>query len=85
MEKFTAAQARGMMPDRVKEIVEKTHNYVRTAAKEGHVETEVVFRGDINVDKSAWKAKEILEEEGYHVIFTETDISFSYLVDWRQA
>ena len=85
MEKFTAAQAREMMPDRVKEIVEKVHNYVRTAAKEGRIKTEIIFHGDMNVEKSAWKAKKILEEEGFYVILTDSDTSFRYTVDWRES
>ena len=84
MEKFTAAQAREMMPDRVKEIVEKVHNYVRTAAKKGQIETEVSFSSNMYIEGSAWKAAKILEEEGFHVTLTKTGASFDYSVNWRE-
>ena len=84
MEKFTAAQARELMPNKFKEIVERIHADIREAALEGKSSVTVTFRSGFNNCGEAFKVKNFLEkDEGYSVILSVMETSFSLCVNWR--
>lgn len=85
MEKFTAEQARALMPDRFKEMVEMIHERIHIAAENGLDEIVMAFDRKYNVNKAPWKVSHFLEEEGYKVIFTLSVDSFEYVVGWRES
>ena len=85
MEKFTAAQARAMMPNRIKDMVETIHKHIRTAAENGLIEVSVTFNTNYNVNGIPWKVLRFLEEEGFHVILSNGMNSIDYKVDWRES
>lgn len=85
MEKFTAAQARALMPNRIKDMVETIHNHIRTAAEDGLIEVSVTFNTNYNVNGIPWKVLRFLEEEGFHVILSNGMNSIDYKVDWRES
>ena len=85
MEKFTAAQARALMPNRFNEIVERVHTDIREAALEGKTSVTITFRSEFNNCGEAFKVKDFLEkDEGYSVILSVMTTSFSFCVNWRQ-
>ena len=85
MEKFTAAQARAMMPDKIKEIVERVHANIREAALEGKNSVTVTFRSEFNNCGEAFRVKNFLEkDEGYGVILSVMETSFSFCINWRE-
>lgn len=85
MEKFTAAQARALMPDRIKDMVEIIHKHIRTAAENGLIEVNVTFNTKCNVNGIPWKVLRFLEEEGFHVILSNGMNSVDYKIDWRES
>lgn len=85
MEKFTAAQARAMMPNRIKDMVETIHKHIRTAAENGLIEVSVTFNTNYNVNGIPWKVLRFLEEEGFHVILSNGMNSIDYKIDWRES
>ena len=86
MEKFTAAQARALMPNRFNEIVERVHTDIREAAQEGETGITVTFRSEFNNCGEAYKVKDFLEkDEGYGVILAVKTTSFSFCVNWRES
>ena len=50
MEKFTAAQARELMPDRFNEMVEQIHTDIREAALAGKTGITITFRSEFNMN-----------------------------------
>lgn len=85
MEKFTAAQARALMPDRIKDMIEVIHKHIRTAAENGLIEANISFNTNCNVNGIPWKVLRFLEEEGFHVILSNGMNSVDYKVDWRES
>lgn len=87
MEKFTAEQARALMPDRFKEMVEKIHERIRIAAENGLIEIMVTFDIKYNVNKVPWKVVHFLEEEGYSVILSISELkaTLSFNINWRES
>lgn len=86
MEKFTAAQARALMPDRFKEIIEQVHTDIREAAIEGKTGVTITFRSEFNNCGEACKVKDFLEkDEGYSVILSVMATSFSLCINWRES
>lgn len=85
MEKFTAAQARALMPNRIKDMVETIHKHIRTAAEDGLIEVSVTFNTNYNVNGIPWKVLRFLEEEGFHVILSNGMNSIDYKIDWRET
>ena len=85
METFTAAQARALMPDRIKDMVETIHKHIRTAAENGLIEVRVSFNTKCNVNGIPWKVLRFLEQEGYEVILTNGMDSVDYIVSWRES
>lgn len=86
MEKFTAAQARELMPDRFDEMVGRIHSYIREAALAGKVSVIVTFCDDLNNNGCVYKVKDFLEkDEGYSVILSVKETSFSFYINWRES
>ena len=86
MEKFTAAQAREMMPDRFNEMVERIHADIREAALTGKTGVTTTFRSGFNNNGGAYKVKDFLEkDEGYSVILSVMATSFSFCINWRES
>ena len=84
-EKFTAAQARELMPNRFIEMIETIHKHIRTAAESGLIEVSISFNTKCNVNGIPWNVLRFLEEEGFHVILTNGINSVDYKVDWRES
>ena len=85
MEKFTAAQARAMMPDRSDEMIERIHADIREAALAGKTGVTITFRSEFNNNGDAYKVKDFLEkDEGYSVILSVMATSFSFCINWRE-
>ena len=86
MEKFTAAQAREMMPSRFNEMIERIHNHIRNMAVDGGSLVTVTFSGDFNVGGLPFKVKDFLEkEEGYEVILVNGMKSVEFCINWRES
>lgn len=87
MEKFTVEQARALMPDRFKEMVEMIHERIRIAAENGLVEIVMAFDMKYNVNKAPWKVVHFLREEGYSVILSilESKATLSFDISWRES
>lgn len=84
MEKFTAAQARELMPNRFNEMIERIHNDIRDMAIDGGSLVTVTFSGDFNVEGLPFKVKNFLEkEEGYEVILVTGMKSVEFCINWR--
>lgn len=84
MEKFTAAQARELMPNRFNEMIEQIHNYIRDMAANGGSVVTVTFSSDFNIESLPFKVKDFLEkEEGYGVILTNGMKSVEFCINWR--
>lgn len=87
MEKFTAEQARTLMPDRFKEMVERIHADIREAALAGKTEVVITFRKEFNGNSSARKVKDFLEkDEGYSVFLSVSELKpdLSFYISWRE-
>lgn len=86
MEKFTAAQARALMPSRFNEMIERIHNHIRNMAVDGGSIVFVTFSSDFNVEGLPFKVKDFLEkEEGYEVILTIGMKSIEFCINWRES
>lgn len=86
MEKFTAAQARELMPNRFNEMVERIHTDIREAALAGKTGITTTFRSEFNNNGGAYKVKDFLEkDEGYSVILSVMATSFSFCINWRES
>ena len=84
MEKFTAAQARELMPNRFNEMIERIHNHIRNMAVSGGSVVTVTFSSDFNIEGLPFKVKDFLEkEEGYDVILTNGMKSVEFCINWR--
>ena len=71
MEKFTAAQARELMPNRFNEMIERIHNHIHNMAVIGRSVATITFSNDYNVRDLFLRVKDFLEkEEGYKVYLT---------------
>ena len=86
MEKFTAAQARELMPSRFNEMIERIHNHIRNMAVNGGSVVTVTFSSDFNIEGLPFKVKDFLEkDEGYSVILSVMATSFSFCINWRES
>lgn len=84
MEKFTAAQARELMPNRFNIMIERIHNHIRDIAINGGSVVTEIFSSDFNVEGLPFKVKDFLEkEEGYGVILTNRMKSIEFCINWR--
>ena len=86
MEKFTAAQARELMPNRFNEMIERIHNHIRNMAIIGKSVATVTFSNDCNVRDLFFSVKDFLEkEEGYEVILTNRKKSTEFSISWSES
>lgn len=86
MEKFTAAQARELMPDRFNEMIELIHNNIHNTALDGKSVVTITFSNDFNIEGLSFKVKEYLEkEEGYKVLLTNREKSTEFFISWRES
>ena len=86
MEKFTAAQARELMPNRFNEMIERIHNHIRNMAIIGGSVATVTFSSDFNVEGLPFKVKDFLEkEEGYKVFLNNKKKSTEFYISWRES
>ena len=84
MEKFTAAQARELMPNRFNEMIELIHNNIHNTALDGKSVVTITFSNDFNIEGLPFKVKEYLEkEEGYGVILNTDMNSTEFCINWR--
>ena len=84
MEKFTAAQARELMPSRFNEMIERIHNHIRNMAVDGGSVVTVTFSSGFDAEGLPLKVKDFLEkEEGYEVILTHGMKSVGFYISWR--
>lgn len=83
MEKFTAAQARGLMPNRFNEMIERIHNHIRNMAVDGGSVVTVTFSSSFDVEGLPFRVKDFLEkEEGYGVILARGTKSIEFYISW---
>ena len=86
MEKFTAAQARELMPNRFNEMIERIHNHIRNMAIIGKSVATVTFSNDYNVRDLFLKVKDFLEkEEGYEVFLTHKKNNTEFSISWCES
>lgn len=86
MEKFTAAQARELMPDRFNEMIERIHNHIRNMAIIGKSVATVTFSNEYNVGDLFFKVKDFLKkEEGYEVYLTNRKKDTEFFISWRES
>lgn len=85
MEKFTAAQARELMPSRFNVMIERIHNHIRNMAVGGGSLVTVIFSGDYNVGNLLFKVKDFLEKEGYEVILFNKMKSVEFHISWCES
>ena len=84
MEKFAAAQARELMPNRFNVMIEQIHNHIRDIAINGGSVVTVTFSSDYSVGDLSFKVKDFLEkEEGYEVILAKGMKSIEFCINWR--
>lgn len=84
IERFTAAQARELMPSRFNEMIEQIHNHIRNMAVDGGNVVTVAFSSNFNVEGLPSKVKDFLEkEEGYEVILTNGMKSVEFCINRR--
>ena len=86
MEKFTAAQARELMPDRFNEMVERIHADIREAALAGKADITTFFHSEFNNNGDGYKVKDFLEkDEGYSVILSVSELKavLKFYISWR--
>ena len=83
MEKFTAVQARELMPNRFNEMIERIHNHIRNMAVSGGSVVTVTFSSDFNIEGLPFKVKDFLEvQEGYEVILTNGMRGIEFCINW---
>ena len=86
MEKFTAAQARELMPNRFNEMIERIHNHIRNMAIIGKSVATITFSNDFNIEGLSFKVKDFLEkEEGYEVYLTNRKKDTEFFISWRES
>ena len=86
MEKFTAAQARELMPNRFNEMIERIHNHIRNMAIIGKSVATVTFSNDFNIEGLSFKVKDFLEkEEGYEVYLTNRKKDTEFFISWSES
>lgn len=85
MEKFTAAQARELMPNRFNEMIERIHNHIRNMAIIGKSVVTITFSNDFNIEGLSFKVKDFLEEEGYEVYLTHKKNNIEFFISWRES
>ena len=85
MEKFTAAQARELMPSRFNVMIERIHNHIRNMAVGGGSLVTVIFSGDYNVGNLLFKVKDFLEKEGYEVTLINKMKSVEFHISWCES
>lgn len=85
MEKFTAAQARELMPSRFNVMIERIHNHIRNMAVNGGSLVTVIFSGDYNVGNLFFKVKDFLEKEGYEVTLINKMKSVEFHISWCES
>lgn len=86
MEKFTAAQARELMPNRFNEMIERIHNHIRNTAIIGGSVATVTFSSDFNIEGLSFKVKDFLEkEEGYEVFLTHKKNNIEFSISWSES
>lgn len=85
MEKFTAAQARELMPSRFNVMIERIHNHICNMAVNGGSLVTVIFSGDYNVGNLFFKVKDFLEKEGYEVILFNKMKSVEFHISWCES
>lgn len=84
MERFTAEQARELMPNKFDEMIEQIHNHIRNVAVTGGSVVTVTFSSDLNVESLPFRVKDFLEKvEGYGVILTTGMKSIEFCINWR--
>ena len=84
MERFTAEQARELMPNKFDEMIEQIHDHIRNVAVAGGSVVTVTFSSDFNVENLPFRVKNFLEEvEGYEVILTNGMESVEFCINWR--
>lgn len=85
-EKFTAAQARELMPNRFDEMIERIHNHIRNMAVIGRSIATVTFSNEYNVGDLFFRVKDFLEkEEGYKVFLINKKKSTEFSIIWRES
>ena len=85
-EKFTAAQARELMPNRFDEMIERIHNHIRNMAIIGKSVATVTFSNEYNVGDLFFRVKDFLEkEEGYKVSLIKKKKSTEFFVSWSES
>ena len=86
MEKFTAAQARELMPNRFNEMIERIHNHIRNMATIGGSVATVTYSNEYNVGDLFFRVKDFLEkEEGYKVSLIKKKKSTEFFVSWSES
>ena len=85
MEKFTAAQARELMPSRFNVMIERIHNHIRNIAVSGGSLVTVIFSGDYNIGNLFFKVKDFLEKEGYEVTLINKMKSVEFHISWCES
>lgn len=85
MEKFTAAQARELMPSRFNVMIERIHNHIRNMAVSGGSLVTVIFSGDYNIGDLFFKVKDFLEKEGYEVILINKMKNVEFHISWCES
>lgn len=84
MKRFTAEQARELMPNKFDEMIEQIHDHIRNVAVTGGSVVTVTFSSDFNVENLPFRVKNFLEEvEGYEVILTNGMKSIEFCINWR--
>lgn len=86
MEKFTAAQARELMPDRFNEMIELIHNNIHNTALDGKSVVTITFSNDFNIEGLSFKVTEYLEkEEGYKVSLIKKKKNIEFSISWSES
>ena len=83
IEKFTAAQARNRMPNKIKTIVRDLHRRIFDESEKGEYEVRVTMAYEES--EILWAVDKFLKEEGYNVntIIKEGWVIFE--IDWRES
>ena len=84
MEKFTAEQARAMMPDRTAKMIEIAHSHIRQAAQNDRYNVTVTYNNEPGFKNAYERVRRILKEEGYGVSGAEMQTYLSFTISWRE-
>ena len=86
MEKFTAAQARELMPNRFNEMIERIHNHIHNMAVIGRSVATVTFSNDFNIEGLFLKVKDFLEKEKvYELYLTNKNKCTEFFISWSES